>query len=182
MQDKYAHYHHHQTRNCARDSGSTGMTRRDIISEFEANLRRGVFCITQCDSCKKTVWPPSEFCNACMGDTSLKMPDNMITGRIIECAGITPDIAHAKNKDGACSMGGSDASGDAPYDGTSHNIDRTRSYLCLVELEGGIRLMACMDEDDTLFAPPGSPVVLARCGINKDGSEYVFKIRPLQQD
>lgn len=158
------------------------MARRDIISEFEANLRRGVFCIPQCDSCKKTIWPPSEFCNACMGDISLKMPDGMITGRIIECAGITSDTAHAKNKDGACTMGGSGANDDAPYDGTSHKIDHTRSYLCLVELEGGIRLMACMDKVDAPFAPPDSPVVLACCGIDKGGLEYIFKIRPLQQD
>ena len=39
---------------------------------FENELEKGQFCIPECLSCKKLVWPPSEFCDKCNGETSLK--------------------------------------------------------------------------------------------------------------
>ena len=39
---------------------------------FEKELEKGQFCIPECTVCKKLVWPPSEFCDKCNGETSLK--------------------------------------------------------------------------------------------------------------
>lgn len=39
---------------------------------LEECLRGGVFCVTSCDSCRRTVWPPSRYCNACLGRTILR--------------------------------------------------------------------------------------------------------------
>ena len=49
---------------------------------FENELEKGQFCIPECLSCKKLVWPPSEFCDKCNGETSLKKEE--IEGKIIE--------------------------------------------------------------------------------------------------
>ena len=49
---------------------------------FETELTNGVFCITECNICKKIVWPPTEFCNHCFGAISLKKGD--FVGKIIE--------------------------------------------------------------------------------------------------
>jgi len=49
---------------------------------FENELEKGHFCIPECLSCKKLVWPPSEFCNKCNGETSLKKEE--FEGKIIE--------------------------------------------------------------------------------------------------
>ena len=49
---------------------------------FESELTQGKFCIPECDSCKKTIWPPTEFCNHCFGSVSLKKGD--FKGKIIE--------------------------------------------------------------------------------------------------
>ena len=49
---------------------------------FEEELSQGVFCIPQCDICKKIVWPPSEFCSNCFGRVSLKKGE--FEGKIIE--------------------------------------------------------------------------------------------------
>jgi len=49
---------------------------------FESELLQGKFCIPECIVCKKIVWPPSEFCNHCLGQVSLKKGN--FTGKIIE--------------------------------------------------------------------------------------------------
>ncbi|MFQ5781625.1 MAG: zinc ribbon domain-containing protein [Nitrosopumilus sp.] len=49
---------------------------------FESELSNGVFCIPECNECKKIVWPPSEFCSYCFGSVSLKKGD--FEGKIIE--------------------------------------------------------------------------------------------------
>ena len=49
---------------------------------FENELETGQFCIPECLSCKKLVWPPSEFCDKCNGETSLKKEE--FEGKIIE--------------------------------------------------------------------------------------------------
>ncbi len=49
---------------------------------FESELLQGKFCIPECTVCKKIIWPPSEFCNHCFGQVSLKKGD--YEGKIIE--------------------------------------------------------------------------------------------------
>ena len=49
---------------------------------FENELEKGQFCIPECLSCKKLVWPPSEFCDKCNGETSLKKEE--FEAKIIE--------------------------------------------------------------------------------------------------
>ena len=49
---------------------------------FENELEKGRFCIPECLSCKKLVWPPSEFCDKCNGETSLKKEE--FEAKIIE--------------------------------------------------------------------------------------------------
>ena len=49
---------------------------------FEKELEKGQFCIPECTVCKKLVWPPSEFCDKCNGETLLKKEEFM--GKIIE--------------------------------------------------------------------------------------------------
>ena len=49
---------------------------------FEKELEKGQFCIPECMVCKKLVWPPSEFCDKCDGETSLKKEE--FEGKIIE--------------------------------------------------------------------------------------------------
>jgi uncharacterized OB-fold protein len=49
---------------------------------FENELKKGQFYLPQCLSCKKWVWPPSEFCDRCNGETSLKKKE--FEGKIIE--------------------------------------------------------------------------------------------------
>ena len=54
---------------------------------FEDRLQNGEFCIPECDTCKKTVWPPSEFCSHCLGTVHLRDADNSMRGTIIEFSG-----------------------------------------------------------------------------------------------
>ena len=49
---------------------------------FETKLNEGIFCIPECNECKKTVWPPAEFCSHCFGTVSPKEGD--FEGEIIE--------------------------------------------------------------------------------------------------
>jgi uncharacterized OB-fold protein len=49
---------------------------------FEKELEKGQFCIPECMECKKLVWPPSEFCDKCNGEISLKKEE--FKGKIIE--------------------------------------------------------------------------------------------------
>jgi uncharacterized OB-fold protein len=49
---------------------------------FEKELEKGKLHIPECTVCKKLVWPPSEFCDKCNGETSLKKEE--FEGKIIE--------------------------------------------------------------------------------------------------
>ena len=49
---------------------------------FESELRNGNFLISECNHCKKIVWPSSEFCNQCLGRNSWRKCSR--TGKIIE--------------------------------------------------------------------------------------------------
>ncbi|MAI01471.1 MAG: hypothetical protein CMH72_02245 [Nitrosopumilus sp.] len=49
---------------------------------FEKELEQGRFYIPECLACKKLVWPPSEFCDGCNEETSLRK--EVFEGKIIE--------------------------------------------------------------------------------------------------
>ena len=49
---------------------------------FESELSQGLFTIPECAECKKTVWPPAEFCSDCFGKTRLKK--GVFEGKIVE--------------------------------------------------------------------------------------------------
>lgn len=49
---------------------------------FEEEFSKGNFLIPECTVCKKLVWPPAEYCNDCMGKTTLK--EGNFQGKIIE--------------------------------------------------------------------------------------------------
>ena len=49
---------------------------------FEKELEQGRFYIPECLVCKKLVWPPSEFCDGCNEETSLRKEE--FEGKIIE--------------------------------------------------------------------------------------------------
>ncbi|MDH3677860.1 MAG: zinc ribbon domain-containing protein [Nitrosopumilus sp.] len=49
---------------------------------FESELKKGNFLISECPQCKKTTWPPSEFCNQCLGNNTWRKSSGM--GIIIE--------------------------------------------------------------------------------------------------
>jgi len=49
---------------------------------FEDELTKGNFTIPECSSCKKIIWPPTEFCDVCYSKTCLKTGQFM--GKIIE--------------------------------------------------------------------------------------------------
>jgi hypothetical protein len=49
---------------------------------FELELKKGNFLISECSHCKKITWPPSEFCNQCLGENSWRKCSGV--GEIIE--------------------------------------------------------------------------------------------------
>ncbi len=49
---------------------------------FELELKKGNFFISECNQCKKIVWPPSDFCNQCLGNNFWRRCSG--EGRIIE--------------------------------------------------------------------------------------------------
>jgi len=38
------------------------------MNRFELELTKGNFVTSECEDCKKIVWPPSNFCNKCFGN------------------------------------------------------------------------------------------------------------------
>ncbi len=49
---------------------------------FESELKKGNFLISECIHCKKIVWPPSEFCDQCLNENSWRKCS--LEGKIIE--------------------------------------------------------------------------------------------------
>ena len=49
---------------------------------FEEEVSKGNFLIPVCAVCKKFVWPPADYCDNCMGKTTLQEGD--FQGKIIE--------------------------------------------------------------------------------------------------
>ncbi len=39
------------------------------MSVFETELKNGRFVVSECPKCQKVIWPPSEFCTQCFGNT-----------------------------------------------------------------------------------------------------------------
>lgn len=131
-----------------------------VLSEFERAIERGLFRVPECTECGAAVWPPSEFCSACLGAVRLGSGyggggggGRKLQGRIVECSMEMP-------------------AGRPAAAGSSIR----RSFFCLVAFECGIRLIA------RLAAPmqpaPGDLVVLNSCGMSPEGSGYVFEVSP----
>jgi len=49
---------------------------------FESELKKGNFLISECTHCKKIVWPPSELCDQCLNENSWRKCS--LVGKIIE--------------------------------------------------------------------------------------------------
>ena len=49
---------------------------------FESELQKGNFLISECSQCKIIIWPPSEFCNHCLNKNSWRTCSRL--GTIIE--------------------------------------------------------------------------------------------------
>ena len=49
---------------------------------FESEIKKGNFVVGECIKCKKTVWPPSDYCNRCFGEIIIKKGPR--EGKIIE--------------------------------------------------------------------------------------------------
>ena len=49
---------------------------------FETELKKGNFTVAFCNKCKKTVWPPSEYCDKCFNETQLNNSNGL--GKILE--------------------------------------------------------------------------------------------------
>lgn len=49
---------------------------------FESELSQGNFYIPECVKCSKIIWPPSEFCNHCFGEITIRK--KISEGKIIE--------------------------------------------------------------------------------------------------
>ena len=49
---------------------------------IETELAKGIFVVGECTECKRTVWPPADYCNVCFGDVLIKKGPGH--GKIIE--------------------------------------------------------------------------------------------------
>ena len=49
---------------------------------IESEIKKGNFVVGECVKCKKMVWPPSKYCNACFGDVTVKKISTK--GKILE--------------------------------------------------------------------------------------------------
>lgn len=49
---------------------------------IESEIERGNFVVGECLKCKKTVWPPTKYCNICFGDVTAKKISTK--GKILE--------------------------------------------------------------------------------------------------
>ena len=52
------------------------------MSVFEAEIKKGNFCIGECPDCKKVVWPPSDYCDKCFA--AVKWRKSSDVGKVIE--------------------------------------------------------------------------------------------------
>ena len=132
---------------------------RTIRHDFERELERGRFSIPLCTGCHKTVWPPANFCDSCMCVVLLETHvdnynNHKMHGRIIE------SVSHAAPT--------ADSIGNAP---SGKNL-----FLCMVEFECGIRVIARMSHGTE--PNPGDRITLKACGLDRAESCYVFEVSP----
>jgi uncharacterized OB-fold protein len=60
------------------------------MSKFKDELKNNNFVCSECIKCKHLVWPPSEFCNKCLGDVVWRSVSRNAT------------LVEFSNKDGTC--------------------------------------------------------------------------------
>ena len=49
---------------------------------FKSEFSKGVFVVSECPSCKDIVWPPSDYCNQCLGPVNWRKSTR--EGKILE--------------------------------------------------------------------------------------------------
>ena len=49
---------------------------------FEDEIKKGNFVISECKSCNKIIWPPNDICNSCFGITKWRKASK--NGKILE--------------------------------------------------------------------------------------------------
>ncbi|QUC65426.1 hypothetical protein NsoK4_04055 [Nitrosopumilus sp. K4] len=49
---------------------------------IEKEIEKGNFVLGECAQCRKTIWPPSDYCNVCFGEVVIKK--GPFEGKIIE--------------------------------------------------------------------------------------------------
>lgn len=52
------------------------------MTKFEEELKEGKFVCSECQKCKKLVWPPNDYCDMCFGEVKWR-PISCI-GRVVE--------------------------------------------------------------------------------------------------
>lgn len=52
------------------------------MTKFEEELKKGKFVCSECQNCKKLVWPPSDYCNRCFGQVTWRSV--LQTAKLIE--------------------------------------------------------------------------------------------------
>jgi hypothetical protein len=52
------------------------------MTQFEEELKKGKFVCSECQNCKKLVWPPNNYCNRCFGQVKWRPVSQ--TAKLIE--------------------------------------------------------------------------------------------------
>lgn len=52
------------------------------MTQFEEELKKGKFVCSECQKCKKLVWPPNDYCNRCFGQVKWRPVSQ--TAKLIE--------------------------------------------------------------------------------------------------
>jgi len=52
------------------------------MTKFEEQLKEGEFVCSECQKCKKLVWPPNDYCSSCFGEVKWR-PISRI-GKLVE--------------------------------------------------------------------------------------------------
>lgn len=52
------------------------------MTQFEEELKKGKFVCSECQNCKKLVWPPNDYCNRCFGQVKWRPVSQ--TAKLIE--------------------------------------------------------------------------------------------------
>ena len=52
------------------------------MTKFNEELKAGKFVCSECQKCKKLVWPPNDYCNRCFGEVKWRPVSR--TGKLVE--------------------------------------------------------------------------------------------------